>query len=180
MRRYLIISLVILPAVMLIAIVALTTSPSGTRHRITAALEGYLQYRAPFSASIDMIEQIVPATSPRSFTRQMSRGTLDYLKIYRSITNTILLPSWLNQTSPVTNWVSFASPYDRWPLAYPPTDVWCVRLKPNGNRYPEVVFVALHEDDYHSEWIVHDPAAITAQQLSVDLAALGCSEVEQP
>ncbi len=179
MKRTFLISLVILPAVMLIAIVAATSS-SDTHPRIAAALETYLQYRAPFSTSRDLIEQIVPAASPRRFTPQMSKNALVYVQIYRSMTNSSLLPSWLNQTTPVTSWLSFASPYNSWPLAYPPTDVWCVRLRPDGNFYPEIVFVAHHEDDYHSEWIVHDPTAGTAQQLADDLATLGCGEVERP
>lgn len=106
MRRYLLISLVILPAVALIAIVAFTTSPFSTRTQITGALDRYLylNYRVAFSVTHDLIEQIVPATSPRSFTRQMSNSTVGYLSrqldnSYRLVTNTELL---LNPTSPVT------------------------------------------------------------------------------
>jgi hypothetical protein len=155
MKRYLMIVLAVLPATLLITIVALGTpgilgthTPT-THDQVSSAIDSYLQYRAPKSRSIN----------------SMSKATFGNGNYFKSEFHSTSIPlMWLGQK----------------PLPYPPAAVWCVRLRPAGHLYPEIVFVAEHEDDYHMEWIVHDPAAENSTELAAELATLGCSEVEQP
>ncbi|HZY45026.1 MAG TPA: hypothetical protein VFF70_09785 [Anaerolineae bacterium] len=174
MKRSLMIGLAILPAAVLIAIATLGTPgilgvhvPT-TQDQVSSAIDSYLQYRAPRARSINSIQQLIPASLPGNFTSRMSKATFGNGNYFKSDFHSTHIPvMWLGQK----------------PLPYPPTDVWCARLLPSGNSYnsyPDIVFIAQHEDDYHAEWIVHDPATETRQQLTADLAALGCSEVEQP
>ncbi len=171
MKRYLMIVLAVLPATLLITIVALGTpgilgthTPT-THDQVSSAIDSYLQYRAPKSRSINSIQRLVPAGLPGKFTPQMSKATFGNGNYFKSEFHSTSIPlMWLGQK----------------PLPYPPAAVWCVRLRPAGHLYPEIVFVAEHEDDYHMEWIVHDPAAENSTELAAELATLGCSEVEQP
>jgi hypothetical protein len=55
------------------------------------------------------------------------------------------------------------------PMPYPPNDLWCVPLTNPDPAAPKVILVALHQDMFNAEWIVHevtDPEAV--------LAAVGC------
>ena len=55
------------------------------------------------------------------------------------------------------------------PLPYPPNELWCVKLSSLDPAAPQVVVVALHQDMYNADWVVHevtDPKAV--------LAAVGC------
>jgi hypothetical protein len=59
------------------------------------------------------------------------------------------------------------------PVPYPPDQVWCVLLKDDGQQ--ELVFVALHNSDYSTNWIVHipsDPWGSPALQSTME--SLGC------
>lgn len=164
MKRALMVGIIILPAALLIAVVVLTTPASATHDQVTVAINNYLQYRAPRSISIGGIQRLVPAVFPGRFTPQMSQDTFGGGNYFKSDFHPTNIPlNYLSQK----------------PLPYPPSAVWCIRLRPADNLHPEIVFVALHEDDYHTEWIVHDPAA-TGQELNANLVTLGCSEIESP
>ena len=169
MKRFLVIILVVLPATLLIALVSLGAHPTTTRAQVVGAIRGYLHYRAPEAGSINSIQQLVPASWPRNFTPQMSEATFGYGAYFKSdFRYATFSPIWEGQMKPVP---------------YPPTDVWCARLQPPGNKvdsYSEIIFIAQHEDDYQAEWIVHDASAKSTQQLTADLAAVGCSELMHP
>jgi hypothetical protein len=165
MKRLLIIGTIMLPALVLMAFVIQSTPATGTRDQVTRLLDSYLQSRAPNAAprSSNSIQRLVPADSPGNFTAQMSKSTFGNGNYFKSNFHSITTPvEWLGQK----------------PLPYPPVAVWCVRLQPTDDHYPAIVFVVQHEDDYHAEWIVHDPAAGTASVLADNLITLGCSEVE--
>lgn len=67
------------------------------------------------------------------------------------------------------------------PLPFPPVQVWCVLLKDGGPPAGQVVLVALHEDLYNADWIVHqgadDASSVAAQHL---LSTLGCTVTPEP
>jgi hypothetical protein len=55
------------------------------------------------------------------------------------------------------------------PLPYPVNDLWCVQLKSADSTAPQAVLLALHQDIYNADWVMHevtDPEAV--------LAAVGC------
>ena len=176
MRRLLIIGVVVLPAVLLVAVFALPASPSGLPHQVTTAVYAYLDYRASPSQPMLGVQQIIPASRPWSFTRQMSKATFGnsvYFKTdYRSTGRGI--------PAAVTSWPGEGSLVGGRSLPFPPTALWCVRLQPTEDAHPDIVYVAQHEDDYKADWIVHIPAAQTTQELEASLATLGCNEVESP
>ena len=165
MKRLLIIGVIVLPAIVLIAIATRSTPATAVRDQVTGLLESYLQYRTPVARSINLIQRLIPATSPGAFMAQMSQSTFGNSNYFKSNFHSITTP---------TDW------FGQKPPPYPPTAVWCARLQPMDDLYPTIAFVAFHEDDYHGEWIVHDPAAESAAALADNLASLGCSEVENP
>ena len=60
------------------------------------------------------------------------------------------------------------------PLPYPPNDLWCVQLKSSDPTTPQAVVLALHQDIYNADWVMHevtDPEAV--------LAAVGCQFANQ-
>ena len=59
-------------------------------------------------------------------------------------------------------------------LPYPPDQVVCALLDVNGQQ--QLVFIALHNDLYNAEWIVHiSPEPWGSSTLQTHLNALGCS-----
>ena len=176
MRRLLIIGVVVLPAVLLVAVFALPASPSELPHQVTTAVYAYLDFRASPSQPMLGVQQIIPASRPWSFTRQMSKATFGnsvYFKTdYRSIVQGL--------SASATPWPGEGSSVGGRSLPFPPAALWCVWLQPTEGAYPSIVYVAQHEDDYKADWIVHIPAAQTTQELEASLATLGCNEVESP
>jgi hypothetical protein len=60
------------------------------------------------------------------------------------------------------------------PLPYPPNDLWCVKLKSADPTVPQVVVMALHQDIYNADWVMHevtDPETV--------LVAVGCKFASQ-
>jgi hypothetical protein len=165
MKRRLIIGAIILPAMLLIAIATRSTPATAVRDQVTGLLESYLQYRAPDARSINSIQRLVSASLPLNFTAQMSKSTFGNGNYFKS--------NFHSATTP-TDWL------DQKPLPYPPVAMWCARLQSTDDRYPAIVFVAFHEDDYHGKWIVHDPSAAIATDLDQQLKSLGCGGVDGP
>ncbi len=69
------------------------------------------------------------------------------------------------------------------PLPYPPDDLWCALLEKKSGATPAVrerktVFIALHQDLYMAEWVVHeigdDPHAPEFPEI---LSGLGCTNL---
>jgi hypothetical protein len=63
------------------------------------------------------------------------------------------------------------------PLPYPPRELWCVWLEPAGvaDGAARVVFVALHQDLYGGDWLLHDaPGPALSTECQAILEAVGC------
>jgi hypothetical protein len=55
------------------------------------------------------------------------------------------------------------------PMPFPPNDLWCVKVISADPKVPQAIVVALHQDIYNADWVVHevtDPEAV--------LSAVGC------
>lgn len=60
------------------------------------------------------------------------------------------------------------------PLPYPPTTLWCLQLT-YADAPPRVILLALHEDLYNAEWIIHD-----IDPSSKTLSRIGCDPLLNP
>jgi len=63
------------------------------------------------------------------------------------------------------------------PLPFPPRELWCVWLEPAGveGGARRVVFVALHQDLYGGDWLLHEaPGPELSRQCQAILEAVGC------
>lgn len=64
-------------------------------------------------------------------------------------------------------------------LPFPPTRVWCVlvtRQRPGRGIVDQVLYVALHQDLHHAEWIVHQGETAPFGQRTLEtLDELGCN-----
>jgi len=66
------------------------------------------------------------------------------------------------------------------PLTFPPEDIYCALLQTSIERHDTrwVVYIALHQDLYNAEWIIHESAnSLSDPQLMNDLAKIGCSDL---
>ena len=63
------------------------------------------------------------------------------------------------------------------PLPFPPRELWCVWLEPAGveGGASRVVFVALHQDLYGGDWLLHEvPGPALSTKCRAILEAVGC------
>ena len=42
------------------------------------------------------------------------------------------------------------------PMPYPPNDLWCVKVISADPKAPQAIVVALHQDIYNADWVVHE------------------------
>ena len=98
-----------------------------------------------------VIKQYAQARLPHNFRREMSKTSYSNTPYY--VTDQRANPDYPGQK----------------PLPYPPNDLWCVQLKSADSTAPQVVLLALHQDIYNADWVMHevtDPATV--------LPAVGC------
>jgi hypothetical protein len=102
------------------------------------------------------IESTASATQPENFTQAMSAETYSDTPLF--------------QTSSA-NTASFSAELE--PLPYPPEQVMCVLLH-DGSQL-NLVYVALHNNLYNADWIVHiAPDPWGSQAIQNNLSAIGC------
>jgi hypothetical protein len=92
-----------------------------------------------------VIKQYVQASLPQNFRSEMSKTSYGDTPYY--ITT--------HRTNPDYPGLK--------PLPYPPNDLWCVQLKRTDPAAPQVVVIALHQDIYNADWVMHevtDPATV--------------------
>jgi hypothetical protein len=97
------------------------------------------------------IQQYVQARLPQNFRPEMSKASYGNTPYY--ITTYRANPNYPGQK----------------PLPYPPNDLWCVKLKGTDPTAPQVVLLALHQDIFNADWVMHevtDPATV--------LPTIGC------
>ena len=190
MKRLLALVTAILLPTVVVAVLALSNpevGQPGLPNQVTLAVDDYLNYH---SQRTQTIQQIIPAAQPGHFTRQMSRATFGHSNYFQA--DSLPLPS----RTPAAAWLPGSgtpqpmndtlddeirlNPFYYKPLPFPPTALWCVLLQPTDGVSPRLVYIAQHEDDYSTVWVVHEPAAGLAQDLETALSTVGCTTGQTP
>lgn len=139
------------------------------------ALDVYTQYQSRLSKSKFVIRKTVHASGPYNFDKNLSG------------------PTWSDRPYfQVDHTYSGQSAARLKPLPYPPGDLWCALIEQN-TRYSDntnvthrrqIVFVALYQDLYFSQWVVHeminDPPAggePGPPEFPEILAGVGCTQL---
>jgi hypothetical protein len=131
-----------------VLIIVLSGNRSGSSSSMGSLVIGYV---TPFLDRGVVIEQYVQARRPQNFQAGMSTASYGNTPYYA--TTHRANPDYPGQK----------------PLPYPPNDLWCVQLKSTDPAAPPLVVLALHQDMYNADWVMHevtDPETV--------LAAVGC------
>jgi hypothetical protein len=157
----------VLLALVLIAIVVAIVLPDrrGIPSGTQSALEAYLSYASSTRSQILTVDQVRKAAYPGRLNSSMSYDSLGDSAYYRTSIS-----------------YTHDAPAGPMPLPYPPEQVWCalVVLGPGGATGDSqaargVVFVALHQDIYNADWVVHEAAPDVFSERSFEVAgAIGC------
>jgi hypothetical protein len=125
---------------------------SGNRTGTSTSMETLVgQYVYPFIDQGVVVKQSVQARLPQNFRAEMSTASYGNTPYY--VTTQRANPDYPGQK----------------PLPYPPNDLWCVNLKSADPAAPPLVVLALHQDMYNADWVMHevtDPETV--------LATVGC------
>lgn len=136
-------------------------------------LDLYLKHQLGRTGSLPVVKQISPASRPRHFTSAMSGPSYGDSPYYRT-TNHYQEPAIPSLTAPDATSIHFFSESGR-PLPFPPERLWCALLDPGDLVARRLVFVALHQDLYNADWIVHEAqAGASSADLASALDRLGC------
>jgi hypothetical protein len=163
-----------------IAIVALVISNNRVNPgpSYASAVAAYAMYQRSTMSRPLTITHYTEARLPQNFQASMSKASFGDAVYYRT-TNRYYgtdESSWVGVGMP-TKTPTFATSYvyhSSMPIPYPPNDLWCVQLNSPDPAVPKAILVALHQDIYNAEWIVHevtDPATV--------LSAVGCKFASQ-
>lgn len=139
-----------------------------------AAFDQYIEYRYPLSHP-PTIQRIVRSSLPWNFTAALSSATFGDSVYYRTTHSYqaqtgINLPGFPTVTPGASSWLSGGGSR---PVPFPPTDVWCILLKDADNSSPQVVYVAIHQDLYNADWLVHESAG-DSKETTDALSKIGC------
>ncbi len=148
MNRLLRIVFVLALPVAAVLIIVLSGNRPGSSTSMATLVTDYVY---PFIDRGAAIKQYVQASLPQNFRAEMSKASYGNTPYYA--TTHRANPNYPGQM----------------PLPYPPNDLWCVQLKSADPAAPQVVVIALHQDIYNADWVMHevtDPEAV--------LAAVGC------
>jgi hypothetical protein len=141
---------VLLPLVALAAVL-LTNNQTDQPDPRQQELQTYLHCRSTVYAQPLQIGESIQARLPQNFRADMSKASFGNTPYYE--TDCRLNPNNTGQK----------------PMPYPPNDLWCVKVISADPDAPSAVVVALHQDIYNADWVVHevtDPETV--------LAAVGC------
>jgi hypothetical protein len=178
MNRAIAVILALLVPMAAIVAVAMLTSAHGLPTQAQVELNEYLQYQRLVLGQTISIQQTVQATRPWNFTPQMSDATFGDSPFYRT-SHTYYATPVVNSPYPsvATPWMSdFSNTASGLrPVPFPPEDMWCILLHQEHPTTSKVVFVALHQDLYNADWLVHEPAGeLHTRELTATLSSIGC------
>ena len=148
MNRVLRVILVLALPAAAVLIFVLSGSRSGSPTSMATLVSEYVH---PFIDRGVTIVQYVQARLPQNFRAEMSEASYGNTPYY--ITTHRANPDYPGQK----------------PLPYPPNELWCVKLKSTDVAAPPVVVLALHQDIFNADWVMHevsDPETV--------LPAVGC------
>ena len=173
MNRLLRVILVLsLPAMAIVALV-ISNKRANPGPSYASAVAAYAMFQRSTMSRPLTITQSAEARLPQNFQVSMSKASFGE-SVYYKTTNRYYgtnESSWAGVGMP-TKTPAPVTAYDyrpTMPIPYPPNDLWCVQLTSPDPAVPKAILVALHQDIYNAEWIVHevtDPEAV--------LAAVGC------
>lgn len=141
---------VLLPAVAVLAVLLVNNRPDQQDQR-RQEVQTYLHCRSAAYSQTLQIGEWVQARLPQNFHADMSRASFSDTPYYE--TDCRFNPDYAGYK----------------PMPYPPNDLWCVKVISADPKAPKTVFVALHQDIYNADWVVHevtDPEMVPA--------AVGC------
>lgn len=173
MNRAPIIVLTVLVLATAIVVAVLIAREQTLPSEAQTALNEYVFYRQSLPSASVVVERVARAALPSHFTTDMSGASYGSSNFYHTAHDyrepiAVDLPSG-SVITPSVQYVGASRP-----IPFPPADLWCVVLK-YGDQL-QVIFVALHQDLYNADWLVHEPRAdISARALSDKLGALGCN-----
>jgi hypothetical protein len=165
---------VLLPTGLVFGVLWATSKP-GLPAAAQARLSQYLQNPTTVSQQPYRVQQISQASQPWNFNADTSGPSFGDSVIFQTTHNQFgPPPAWPLGT--MTSGSSPGSMQGAQPLPYPPRELWCVRLARATSGETRIIFVALHEDLYNADWIVHEaPPSATGDDLVQDLSAVGCN-----
>jgi hypothetical protein len=153
MRRIVFVSAALLAPVLLVAV--LLVAVQGRSPSWQDALNQYLNYKNMAQRDPFTVEAVVEAAEPWNLTRDLSADA--YGESVHFITRRYRVEP--TDDSPIAP--AGASSGSLKPLPFPPQDVWCVLLKSGKNL--QLVFVALHQDLYNADFVIHETVNIQDQ-----------------
>ena len=142
MNRLLKLALVLALPIVAVLVIVWSNNRSGTTTSMESLVSSYVY---PFLDHGVEIVHYVQARLPQNFRAEMSAASYGNTPYYA--TTHRANPNYPGQK----------------PLPYPPDDVWCVKLKSTDPAVPPMVVLALHQDIYNADWVMHevtDPAAV--------------------
>ncbi len=127
----------LLPGLAILAVVLANNRPDqlDPRQRVVQA---YVQYRGKSLSRPLGIGEYTEARLPQNFQASLSKISYGDTPYYQTTQRT-------NTRYPGQK-----------PLPYPPSDLWCVKLSSADPAAPSVIVVALHQDIYNADWVVHE------------------------
>jgi len=148
--------------VLLALLIIFMLSPSGRRSTWETALDDYLAYKRTLSGRSFTVSLSMQARMPMAFTEDWSGATFGDTHYYA-----------------VDYLYDDEGSLGQRPLPFPPQEVWCVLVKeqgaPEGTDPYHLLFVALHQDLYGADWIVHEGVSkLLSREAATTMTALGC------
>lgn len=140
----------ILPAAAIVVMLIANNQPDQLDPR-QREVQTYLHCRSSAYSDTVRIGEYVQARLPQNFQAEMSKASFSNTPYYK--TDCRFNPDRAGYK----------------PMPYPPNDLWCVKINSTDPDAPLAIVVALHQDIYNADWVVHemtDPEAV--------LSAVGC------
>jgi hypothetical protein len=127
----------ILPAAAIIAVMSANNQSDqpDPRHQ---ELQTYLHCRSQTYPQPLQLGESVQARLPQNFQADMSKASFSNTPYYQ--TTCRFNPDYAGYK----------------PMPYPPNDLWCVKVISADPQAPQAVVVALHQDIYNADWVVHE------------------------
>ena len=173
-NRVVALSVPLLVFIAIVVAVGVATIEPGLPQIARSELDRYVTYRQGLTGIAPAVRQIVPASLPSRFTAELSAASYGDSPYYRT-TSDYRKPVDTTETDAGAGRMHFFSESGR-PLPFPPERLWCVILDPGDLEARRLVYVALHQDLYNADWIVHEGAAgVSDAHLKATLSRLGCA-----
>ncbi len=137
------------------------------------AANEYVSYRRATLPTL-VIKQYIQARLPQNFRAEMSKTSFGHATYYGTQQRYNQQPDVKAWSSTITETTTISltghgSSGSSMPIPYPPNDLWCAQLSSSDPNAPTVILIALHQDIYNAEWIVHE-----VTDPDIVLPAVGC------